>query len=547
MDILQNTDPMLDMFIFETNQLIDQLEEILLNVEKNNDLSADSINEIFRIMHTIKGTAAMMMFENIAAAAHSMEDLFYYIREKRLTIPNLSGVCDLVLEASDYIKEEISKIQDGLEDRGSEKALTTKLNNYLDKLTGQFGEYKKELTEEQKERFYITPKNILKETKGYKAQVFFQEECEMENIRAFSLVHNINDLCSELHYWPSRLIEDSKTCEIIQNNGFSMYFKSNEAFEEIYNQFEQAMLIKNFELNVVEDFEGLVKNITAETTTYKASSIFSKDVAKPCKQNVISVNISKVDKLFDLVNEIAITEDMITNDQKIRDSKYDNLYQAVTQLKTLTDELQDVIISIRMVPIAVVFQKINRIVRDMSKRLEKQVDLTIEGEETEVDKNIIDKLCDPIIHIIRNAMVHGIESTKERISKQKPECGRICVAVKNTEDNVVITVSDDGEGVNKAKILAKAREKGLIGKSQQEVTDQEIYSLLMLPGLTTTENVTEYSGRGVGMDVVKQNIDMIGGSVLIDSEKDKGTTVAIEIPINKRKSSCFGRSKGIEP
>ena len=539
MDIMQNTDPMLDMFFIETNQLIEQLEEILLNVEKNNDLSTESINEIFRIMHTIKGTAAMMMFENIAATAHSMEDLFYYIREKKLTIPDCSGVCDLVLEASDFIKEEISKIQEGFDNRSSEKALTTKLKNYLTNLTNQFGEYKKELTEEQKERFYITPKNILKEKKGYRAQVFFQQDCEMENIRAFSLVHNINELCSELHYWPSKLIEDSTTCEIIQKNGFSMYFKSNEAFEEIYNQFEQAMLIKNFKLDVIEDFEGLVKSIPTETTTHKASSIFSNEVAKPLKQNVISVNISKVDKLFDLVNEIAITEDRLANDQKIKELNQDSVYHSVTQLQKLTDELQEVIISIRMIPIAVVFQKINRIVRDMSKKLEKQVDLIIEGEETEVDKNIVDKLCDPIIHIIRNAMVHGIESTKERISKQKPENGKICIAVKNTEDNVVITVSDDGEGVNKEKILKKAREKGLVKKSQQEVTDQEIYSLLMLPGLTTTENVTEYSGRGVGMDVVKQNINLIGGSVFIDSEKDKGTTVTIEIPLKKRKSSSF--------
>lgn len=531
-DPMQNTDPMLDMFIYETNQLIEQLDEILLNVEKNNNLCTEGINKIFRIMHTIKGTAAMMMFENIAAAAHSIEDLFYYIREKQLNTADFSGVCDLVLEASDFIKDEVLKINEGLNDRGSEKTLTTKLKDYLGQLTNQFGEYKKEFTEEQKERFYITPKKFVKEVKGYKAQVFFQEDCEMENIRAFSLVHSINEFCSELHYWPSKLIEDSSTCKIIQKSGFSMYFKSGEAYEDIYNQFEQAMLIKNFQLNVVEDFEALVKNISAEKTTHKSSSVFSpKDVSKPFRQNMISVNISKVDKLFDLVNEIAITQDVIANHQNIKDLEQDSVYQSVKQLKQLTDELQDVIISIRVMPMAVIFHKVKRIVRDMGKKLDKQVELTIEGEDTEIDKNIIDKLTDPIIHIIRNAMDHGIEGAKERISKHKPENGKICVSVKNIERTIVVTVSDDGAGVNEERILEKAREKGLIDKSQHEVTDEEIYSLLMLPGLTTTENVTEYSGRGVGMDVVKQNIDMIGGSISIDSKKDKGTTVTITIPL----------------
>lgn len=187
--------------------------------------------------------------------------------------------------------------------------------------------------------------------------------------------------------------------------------------------------------------------------------------------------------------------------------------------------------SIRMVPLFVTFQKVHRIVRDMNHKLQKEVRLEISGEETEVDKNIIEHISDPLIHLIRNAIDHGIESSREREEKGKRKIGSICLEAKNAGSDVWITVKDDGRGLDKDKILKKAYEKGITNKPESELTEREIFSFILLPGFSTSENVTEFSGRGVGMDVVVKNITKIGGTVSVDSVAGKGTTITIKIPL----------------
>ena len=187
--------------------------------------------------------------------------------------------------------------------------------------------------------------------------------------------------------------------------------------------------------------------------------------------------------------------------------------------------------SVRMVPLSTTFQKMNRIVRDMSKKLDKEVQLEIIGEETEVDKNIIEHISDPLMHLIRNSLDHGIEPLEERQVKGKPDIGKIILEAKSSGGEVWIIIKDDGKGLDKEKILKKARAQGLIHKPENELTDKEIYSFVLLPGFSTKESVTEFSGRGVGMDVVTKNIESVGGSVIIDSIPDCGSTVSIKIPL----------------
>ena len=187
--------------------------------------------------------------------------------------------------------------------------------------------------------------------------------------------------------------------------------------------------------------------------------------------------------------------------------------------------------SIRMLPISTVFQKMRRLVRDVSKKVNKEVELVLIGEETEVDKNVIDSLADPLMHIIRNSIDHGIGTPEERIKAGKPEKGRIVLEARTTGSDVIVTVSDDGRGLQRDMILKKAREKGLLSKPESELSDKEVYSLIFLPGFSTKDSVTEFSGRGVGMDVVRRNINQIGGSVSIESEPGRGTTHIIRIPL----------------
>ena len=255
----------------------------------------------------------------------------------------------------------------------------------------------------------------------------------------------------------------------------------------------------------------------------------------PVKQNLISVNLMKLDSLMDIVGEIVITESMVTSSPELnqlsRDA-YDNFMKSARQLRKLTDDLQDIAMSLRMVPISGVFQKMSRIVRDMKQKLGKDVRLTLIGEETEVDKTIVDSIQDPIMHMIRNAMDHGIEETsQDRIAAGKNPQGEIILSASHTSSEVVISIADDGIGMNPDKLLAKAREKGLLTKPESDYTKKEALGLVMLPGFSTNQTVTEYSGRGVGMDVVKKNVEAVGGTVSLSSDEGKGTTFTMKIPL----------------
>ena len=250
------------------------------------------------------------------------------------------------------------------------------------------------------------------------------------------------------------------------------------------------------------------------------------------KQSLISVNLAKLDKLMAIVGEIVITESMVTSSPDIQGVKLDNFTKSARQLRKLTDDLQDTVMSIRMVPVSGVFQKMNRIVRDMSQSLHKPAKLVVVGADTEVDKTIVDSIADPIMHMVRNAMDHGIESSaEERVAAGKDPQGVITLSAHHTGSEVIITIQDDGRGVDTQKVLDKARMNNLLVKPESEYSQKEILQLLLMPGFSTNDSVTEFSGRGVGMDVVKKNIEKVGGIVSMTSEFGKGTVATLIIPL----------------
>lgn len=361
----------------------------------------------------------------------------------------------------------------------------------------------------------------------------------MENIRAFMLVSQLKDLCADLTTIPANPENDASCCTEIIKNGFEMIFKPLVPMSEIFQVIESSVNVKNY--TVLHDEPepqspapaAAAKPAAAPAKPAVSASSAPKpsDALPKTKQSLVSVNQAKLDQLMDLVGELVTTESMVVSNPDLKGLRLDNFNKSTRELHKLTDELQDVVMSIRMVPLSGVFQKMNRIVRDMSKKLDKQVELVTEGGDTEVDKTINEAIGDPFMHMIRNSMDHGIEPIEERRAKGKPDIGRITMIAKNIGSEIVITIADDGAGLNPEVLLRKARENGLLTKPESEYTEKEIFGLIMLPGFSTNKEVTEFSGRGVGMDVVRKNIEKVGGTLSIDSERDKGTTFIIKIPL----------------
>lgn len=637
---------MVDMYIFETTSLLEQLDQILMKTESEHSFSSEEINEIFRTMHTIKGSSAMMGLDNMSKLAHSIEDMFYVIREENPVISDMNALYDILFSASDLLKAEIELIQeeeytatdftpamDKIKSfaavlkggapavasaeaapaaaaaqtsapaasaaeapaASSDSDLTTvkvifdddcKMENLrallvvnkiaedcekleyipadietnpetakdivengfivkfkpssdmdIDSIIGLIGECT------NVKSYQITERGRVVELVGkINVKVTFEDECKMENLRSLIVINNIKDKCKSISYEPADIEGNSATAQTIIENGFMIHFESDDP-KSVIRAINGSPNVKCCEI-LSSDSTPAVSSQAAPTASASpaaaqsaaaSSSSPAVSAAQPekksveqinnmlgnkgssAKQSLISVNLNKLDTLLDLVGEIVITEAMVTSNPDLKGLRLDNFQKSARQLRKLNSELQDTVMSIRMVPISGAFNKMTRIVRDMKVKLGKDVDLVFEGEETEVDKSIIDQLNDPLMHMVRNSMDHGIEdNVEDRIARGKPAKGKITLSAYNSSNEVIIVIADDGAGINAQKVLEKAEKNGLLTKPINEYSEKEIYNMIMLPGFSTNEQVTEYSGRGVGMDVVKKNIEKVGGTVSVD-------------------------------
>jgi two-component system chemotaxis sensor kinase CheA len=536
---------MLEMFVFETMQLTEQLEQAVMASEKASSFESDSINEIFRIMHTIKGSAAMMLFDNISTLAHSMEDVFFYLRENNPENADYAKLADLVLLGIDFIKNEVEIVKGGAEAKSDASALINDIKSYLTALKEAnpqvSAEKKPDKSPPKQPQYYISP-NKPTSTEGrhfYKARVFFQDGCEMENIRAYTLIHGLKDFASDIYHIPEDIIENDDTATVIKSEGFTVFFSTDRSDDEVKDFLGKTIFLKELECKEIDAGEAMAGRQASPATKPQAvpeckksaTTQPEKEITPSVPQSMVSVHVSKLDRLMDLVGELVISEAMVTQNPDLRGLTLDNFQKAARQLGKITGELQDMVMSIRMVPLATTFHKMQRVVRDMSKKLNKEVDLALIGEDTEVDKNIIEKISDPLMHLIRNSIDHGLEDKESRLAVGKTADGKVTLEAKNAGSEVLINIKDDGRGLDKEKILTRAREHGLIYKPESELTDREIFSFIFLPGFSTKEKVTEFSGRGVGMDVVTKNINAVGGVVLVDSVPGEGTTITLKIPL----------------
>ena len=558
-------DSILEAYLFETNSLLEQLDSIVLASEEKDSFSEDDVNTIFRIMHTIKGSSAMMEYNSLMTIAHRAEDLFAIIRDKSMDVvpeglrPELF---DLLFQTIDFFRQEIDHIENG-------EALTENIDSLLQKVNSFIQQIQSGTAPDAAPAAEVpagqgaAPAEVKAEFPDgfpYALQIFFDEGCGMENLRAFMLVNEIRAFCQEddFKFLPEDVQSNPATSAELAENGFLLCFRKQADRDSAIHSVTGSGFVRTYQ--VIDHAEepapakepekpaAPVQQAAPAAPAAPAASAPAAQPAQPAKaaapapqqqdsntrhhkESLISVNLSKLDELAAVVGEIVITESMVTSSPELRGMKLDTFLKSARQLRKLTDELQDVSMSLRMVPVSATFQKMNRIVRDMSKKLNKRCKLTLVGEDTEVDKTIVDSISDPIMHIVRNSMDHGIEDTEdERIAAGKDPVGEIILSARHTGSEVIIEIKDDGRGVDDEAVLRKAINNG-IASPDVEYSHREILSFLLAPGFSTNTEVTEYSGRGVGMDVVKRNVEDVGGTVSISSEQGKGMTTTLKIPL----------------
>ena len=547
-------DSILDMYLYETNTLLEQLDGILLAAEQADTFSQDSVNEIFRIMHTIKGSSAMMEFPSLMTVAHRIEDLFFIIRDKTMeAVPEAlrPELFDMLFQAVDFFRGEIEKVENEEPLSDSIDSIVDKINSLIDKIQGnaQPEEAPKAAggQEAAPPAQAATPAPAAPDQAyPFGIHVFFDEGSGMENLRAFMLLTAVKDYCSDFVSAPENVETDGSTSELIADQGFFIWFRTAGERDSSIPAVQGAGSVRSYQSVDAKaeppKQEAAPAPQPAGAAPAAQAPAPSAEPAKPAapapaggqqhaKESLISVNLSKLDQLMAVVSEIVITESMVTASPDLKGLRLDNFTKSARELRKLTDDLQDVSMSLRMVPVSNTFQKMNRIVRDMSKKLGKRAKLTLIGEDTEVDKTIVDAIGDPIMHIVRNSMDHGLEENEaDRIAAGKDPVGEIILSARHTGSEVIIEIKDDGQGANIQAVLNKAIRQGLADPSQ-EYSQKEILNFLMMPGFSTNTEVTEFSGRGVGMDVVKKNVADVGGTVSISSEWGKGMTTTLKIPL----------------
>ncbi len=501
--------------IQEANELLAGMELALLDIE-DNGASAERINEIFRAAHTIKGSSGLFGLDLIVDFTHVMENLLSRVRNNEIHID--ADLTSLLLNCGDYVGRLIDNLQ-GEELQDPDPKLRGKLLASLQK----YGDGE---STTHTRKSINTPKTLARLwdiSMNLSPHILGLGLDPVSFIYYLSGMGEIKTITTHSDQLPSLAQLDPEQCYL----NFSIQLFSRATQYEL----EQALdfLLDGNDITVSPAVEADVA-ATATTTALTLENKAKPAGTKPrnSEQSLLKVDARKLDQLIDAVGEL-VTRSASGRSLHLKDSEK-SLQDFVTDIEQFVEQIRERALDLRMAPVAEIFQRFPRMVRDISKELDKKIDLLIEGADTELDKSMVDKLGDPLMHIVRNAMDHGIESVAERRAAGKPEQGSIYLNAYHESGYVVIEITDDGKGLDTTKILAKARERGLVDANQQ-LSEQQIFMLIFEPGFSTAEAVTNLSGRGVGMDVARRNIEDLRGTIEIQSYQGQGTQFRIRLPL----------------
>lgn len=565
----------LEIFIDETNGHLQNLSDCIMTLEKEPE-NMDTINEIFRAAHSLKGMAGTMGFKRMQHLTHDMENVFQEVRSGKMKVT--SGLVDVLfqcLDALDIYLENIKNTSDeGTDDNA---AIIQELNDILAAGSGaaapkESGNAPAGKAEEKKEggfeekylqvEFSEKEKDALQEAeqKGlhiYGITVYINEECLLKAARAFLVFKAVEELGDILVYSPSSQVIEDENFDF----DFSFYLGTDVPLEKILevskavSEIVEAVgsEVKYSELEAAQnekeqkEHESRAAAEQAAESTAVAPVPAGKEAEKPAannnkKQNnskpvtnrTVRVDIEKLDALMNQVSELIIAKNSLVSIGATEGGSMQNqsFHEQIEYLERITTSLHESVMKVRMVPIESVVQKFPRMIRDLSKKLNKKMELYMSGEDTELDRTVVDQIGDPLQHLLRNSADHGLESAEVRREKGKPEVGSIYLNAFQEGNNVIIEVGDDGAGINTEQVKAKAIERGIITPEQGEAMSQkEIIDFLFMPSFSMAKKITDVSGRGVGLDVVKSNIEALGGDVEVKSVMGEGSKFTVRLPL----------------
>ncbi len=564
----------LEIFIDETSEHLQTLNDCIMELEKGPE-NMDTINEIFRAAHSLKGMAGTMGFKRMQHLTHDMENVFQEVRSDKIKVN--SAMIDLLFKCLDAIDSYLNNVKESSDEGTEDNELIIKeLNDFIAAANGQqpapaeaapaASAASAESSSSEKKYFELelseSEKDKIKEAEEngqhvYAMTVYIQKECLLKAARAFLVFKAVEEFGQILVYNPSSQdIEDEKF-----DYDFSFYIASEESYEKISEAAKTVSEIENIVGEEVKYEDLVAKQEKAEeeaaaatpapavmpeaakpetapvATAPKAQSAANNKkqaVAKPVTNRTVRVDIEKLDALMNQVSELIIAKNSLVSISSTESGDFQNqsFHEQIEGLERITTSLHESVMKVRMVPIESVVNKFPRMIRDLSRKLDKKMELYMSGEDTELDRTVVDQIGDPLQHLLRNSADHGLEDNATRLAKGKPEVGSIFLKAFQEGNNVIIQVGDDGNGIDVDAVRQKAIERGVITEEQAETMSQkEIVNLLFLPSFSMAKKITDISGRGVGLDVVKSNIEALGGDVEVKTELGEGTTFTVRLPL----------------
>lgn len=499
---------MYDIFAFETNTFLDQIETILMQAESGEGNILNDVSEIFRIMHTIKSSSAMMGFNNMSSLSHAMEDLFHFIRDKRPENVDKKKLTDIIFSCADYIKRNLKK--DGTQEDPAKELATVR--HYLAVLKGEAAPDPPQALEAAPLKAEETKPPPIAPAVPTTLVAQFVPNCQMITVRAFEITNKISQLVQDARFEPADNAPDAAAT--LAGSGLRIILPGADFLPEVMKLLNSSPFVRYVR-------EGNLEIVAIQERR-----------SDPVRQraNYMSIEIKKLDALINLTGEMIIASmgaehDFLTGDRE-------KLEHTLHTLHALVLQTQEMAFGLRMLPLRDMFHQLHRSVRDAAGKVGKDITFHMVGEDNAMDKKVIEDMFAPLQHLLRNAVDHGIESADERIKKGKPESGTVTLSAMVEGNNAVLSVADDGAGISREWVINKAVSMGLVEAEKAEsLSDREVFAFIALPGFSTKEQVSELSGRGVGMDVVNDSVQKLNGSIHVESAPDKGTTISVTIPI----------------